>query len=55
MDIGNEKNTIDIYDGQFKGNILVLGRTDSGKTYFIQQLALNGIFGNLEKHFGFRV
>ena len=51
MDTGNEKNTIDIYDGQFKGNILVLGRTDSGKTYFIQQLALNGIFGNLEKTF----
>ena len=51
MDTGNEKNTIDIYDGQFRGNILVLGRTDSGKTYFIQQLALNGIFGNLEKTF----
>ena len=44
-----ETSTIDIYDGQFRGNILVLGRTDSGKTYFIQQLALNGIFGNLEK------
>ena len=51
MDTGNEKNTIDIYDGQFRGNILVLGRTDSGKTHFIQQLALNGIFGNLEKTF----
>ena len=36
-------STIDIYDGQFRGNILVLGRTDSGKTYYIQQLALNGI------------
>ena len=42
-------STIDIYDGQFRGNILVLGRTDSGKTYFIQQLALNGILGNIEK------
>ena len=41
--------TIDIYDGQFRGNILVLGRTDSGKTHFIQQLALNGILGNIEK------
>ena len=43
METGNEtKNisTIDIYDGQFRGNILVLGRTDSGKTYFIQQLQL---------------
>ena len=51
MEIGGEQkiSTIDIYDGQFRGNILVLGRTDSGKTYFIQQLALNGIFGNLEK------
>ena len=43
------KNSLEIYDGQFRGNILVLGRTDSGKTYFIQQLALNGIFGNIEK------
>ena len=51
MDAGNEKNTIDIYDGQFRGNILVLGRTDSGKTHFRQQLAFNGIFGNLEKTF----
>ena len=42
-------STIDIYDGQFRGNILVLGRTDSGKTYFIQQLALNGILGTIEK------
>ena len=51
METENEKNisTIDIYDGQFRGNILVLGRTDSGKTYYIQQLALNGILGTIEK------
>ena len=42
-------STTDIYDWQFRGNILVLGRTDSGKTYYIQQLALNGILGNIEK------
>ena len=27
-----------IYDGKFSGNILVLGRTDCGKTSFVQKL-----------------
>ena len=49
METGNRFSKIEIYDGQFRGNILVLGRTDSGKTYFIQQLALNGFFGQLTK------
>ena len=29
-----------IYDGKFNGDILVLGRTECGKTTFIQKLAL---------------
>ena len=36
-----------IYDGKFSGNILVLGRTDCGKTSFVQKLALYDFFGKL--------
>lgn len=49
METGNKFSKIEIYDGQFRGNILVLGRTYSGKTYFIQQLAINSFFGHLTK------
>ena len=38
-----------IYDGQFGGNILVVGKTDCGKTYFVQKLSLNNFFGKLKK------
>ena len=38
-----------IYDGKFSGNILVLGRTECGKTTFEQKLALNNFFGELKK------
>ena len=37
-----------IYDGTFRGNILVLGRTECGKTSFIQKLALYDFFGELK-------
>ena len=37
-----------IYNGQFSGNVLVLGRTDSGKTSFVQKLALYDFFGELK-------
>ena len=37
-----------IYDGRFKGNILVLGRTECGKTSFVQKLALHDFFGTLK-------
>ena len=30
-----------IYDGQFYGNILVVGRTGCGKTTFLEKLGLN--------------
>ena len=33
------------YDGQFSGNIMVVGRTGCGKTVFIQNLGRNKMFG----------
>ena len=38
------------YDGQFVGNILVVGRTVCGKTTFIKKLAKNILFGSEIKH-----
>ena len=38
-----------IYDGKFIGNILIVGRTECGKTSFIQKLAINNFFGELKK------
>ena len=37
-----------IYDGRFKGNILVVGRTECGETPFVQKLALYDFFGKLK-------
>ena len=37
-----------IYDGKFVGNILILGRTECGKTTFVQNLAINNFFGELK-------
>ena len=45
MEVGNNK----IYDGQFRGNILVVGKTGCGKTHFLQKLAVNNFFGKLIK------
>ena len=38
-----------LYNGQFYGNVLIVGRTGCSKTYFIQKLAVNNFFGNLVK------
>ena len=38
-----------IYNGQFYGNILVVGRTGCGKTIFLQKLGLSNFFGNIIK------
>ena len=38
-----------VYDGRFSGNILVVGRTGCGKTAFVQKLAINKFFGELNK------
>ena len=45
MEVGNNK----IYDGQFRGNILVVGKTGCGKTHFLQKLAVNKFFEKLIK------
>ena len=39
----------DIYDGQFRGNIFIVGKTRCGKTYFMQKLAINNFFGDIVK------
>ena len=44
MSFGNE-----IYNGQFNGNILVVGRTGGGKTTFLEKLAINKFFGDIVK------
>ena len=38
-----------IYNGQFSGNILVIGRTGFGKATFLEKLGLNNFFGNIIK------
>ena len=38
-----------VYDGKFSGNILIVGRTECGKTTFVKKLALNNFFGDLKK------
>ena len=38
-----------IYNGQFYGNILVVGRAGCGKTTFLEKLGLNNFFGNIIK------
>ena len=38
-----------IYDGQFYGNVLVVGRTGCGKTTFLEKLGLNNFFGDIIK------
>ena len=37
------------YDGQFRGNILVVGRSGCGKTTFLEKLGLNNFLGNIIK------
>ena len=38
-----------IYNEQLLGNILVIGRTNCGKTTFIKKLGLNNFFSNIVK------
>ena len=38
-----------IYNGQFCGNILVVGQTGCGKTTFLEKLGLNKFWGELVK------
>ena len=43
MEVGNKS----IYDGQFSGNILAVGKKHAKKTYFLQNLELSKFFGQL--------
>ena len=45
MEVGNKS----IYDGWFRWNILVVGKTACEKTYFLQKLGLNKFFGKSVK------
>ena len=36
----------EVYDGKFIGNILIVIRTECGKTTFVQKLALNSFSAN---------
>ena len=38
-----------VYSGKFNGNILIVGRTECGKTTFMQRLALFIFFGDLKE------
>ena len=38
-----------VYNGKFSGNISIVGRTECGKTTFMQELALNNTFDKLKK------
>ena len=38
-----------ICNGRFEGNILVVGRTNSGKTTFVQNLGKNKLFGDIKE------
>ena len=38
-----------IYNAQFRGNVLVVGKTGCGKIHFVQKLGLNSSFGKFVK------
>ena len=38
-----------IYDGQFSGNVLVVGKTGCGKTTFLEKIGINKFFDNIVK------
>ena len=39
----------DTFDRKFEDNMLVVGKTGRGKTYFAQRIAVNNLFGELKK------
>ena len=45
MEAGNKS----IYNKQFQGNILVVGKTGCGKTHFVQKVGLNKFVGKIVK------
>ena len=43
--------TLYMYNGTFERNILIVGRTECGKTTFFQNLAKNRLFGDIKEVF----
>ena len=41
--------TIYMYNGKFKGSILIVGRTRCGKTIFVQNVVKNRLFGDIKE------
>ena len=41
-----------IYDSQFRGNVLVVGKTGCGKTTFLEKLGINNFLETLLKQNG---
>ena len=42
--IVSSKDLKTIYNEQFRGNVLIIGKTGCRKTYFVQKLAANFLF-----------
>ena len=40
------------YNGEFNGNILLVGKTECGKTYFTQKLAINNFWQSQKSRMG---
>ena len=38
-----------MYNGKFKGNILIVGRTRCGKTVFVQNVVKNRLFADIKE------
>ena len=36
-----------IYNAQFRGNVLIVGKTGFGKTHFLQKSGLKNFFGKI--------
>lgn len=43
----SQQNTI--YNGQFQGNVLIVGKAECRKIYFVQKLAVKIFFGKTVK------
>ena len=44
-----------VYNGKFNWNVLIVGRTECGKTSFTQKLAVNTFLANLKKQNGYLI
>ena len=44
-----------VNNGKFNWNVLIVGRTECGKTSFTQKLAINTFLANLKKQNGYLI